>query len=98
MKRYSILFSPHAIKDIESACTYYEQQQRNLSKRFARQVEKALQSIKTNPLYYGVRYDSIRCARVDKFPFLIHYTIEEESKAVMVLAVYSTHQEPLWDN
>src|SRR5580658_7060304 len=97
MTRYKVIFSPHALDDIENACEYYNEQQRNLGKRFVKQVESTLQSIRTNPFYTSIRYYTIRCAVVSKFPFLIHYTIDEKDNIITITAVYSTYQEPLWE-
>jgi hypothetical protein len=97
MRKYKIVFSIHAIDDVEKACEYYNQEQRNLGKRFVKQVATTINSIRLNPYYSGVRYDDVRCAIIKKFPFLIHYTIEEKNKQITIAAVYSTHQEPLWE-
>jgi hypothetical protein len=51
MTRYKVIFSAHALHDIEKACDYYNLQQKNLGKRFVKQVENTLQSIRTNPFY-----------------------------------------------
>jgi toxin ParE1/3/4 len=97
MRKYTLVFSPQAINDIEAAVNYYNEQQKGLSKKFATQVQLALKAIKRNPLFVSIRYEDIRCAQVPKFPFLIHYTIDEVSNTVTIAAVYSTYQLPLWD-
>jgi len=43
-----------------------------------------------------VRYDDIRCAGIKKFPYLVHYHINEDEQLVTILSVYSTYKEPLW--
>ncbi|OSZ82850.1 hypothetical protein CAP35_06185 [Chitinophagaceae bacterium IBVUCB1] len=96
MKQYKILFSPHALNDIEQATQYYNHQQDGLGKRFASEVLKAIESIKKNPALVSVRYDDIRCIVVKKFPFMIHYAFDEKLKIVTIYAVYSTYREPLW--
>jgi hypothetical protein len=96
MRKYKFVFSPHAINDIEQACAYYNEQQKNLGKRFVKQVDTTIESIRQSPFYSGIRYDHVRCAVVPKFPFLIHYTIDEKQKLVTIAAVYNTHQQPLW--
>ena len=42
-----------------------------------------------------VRYDNIRCAQVKKFPYLVHYHIDEIQGIVTIIAVYSTHRAPV---
>jgi plasmid stabilization system protein ParE len=96
MKKYQVIFSPLALNDIEQVVGYYNEQQHGLGKRFAAQVQVTLTAIKKNPFFASVRYDDVRCAQVKKFPFLVHYIIDEDSSIVTIAAVYSTYQEPFW--
>ena len=95
MTKYTVIYSPHALTDLEEAVYYYNEQQKGLGKRFAGQVQLALKSIKANPHHASFRYDDVRCAQVPKFPYLVHYTIDEATRTVLIAAVYSTHQQPL---
>jgi hypothetical protein len=96
MKSFTVIFSPIAIDDAEQAVDYYEEKQNGLGKRFAVQLQITLNSIKRNPFFASIRYDDIRCARVKKFPYLVHYHINEKELLVTIIAVYSTYKEPLW--
>lgn len=96
MKKYQVIFSPLALNDIDQAAGYYNEQQQGLGKRFAVQVQATLNAIKRNPFFASVRYDGVRCAQVKKFPFLVHYIIDEDNSIVTIAAVYSTYQEPFW--
>ena len=62
MKKYKVIFSPHALTDLEDAVYYYNEQQKGLRKRFAGQVRLALKSIKANPHFASFRYEDVRCA------------------------------------
>ena len=95
MTRYKVIYSAHALTDLEDAVEYYNGQQKGLGKRFAAQVQLALASIKKNPHFASFRYEDVRCAQVPKFPYLVHYTIDEDSRTVLIAAIYSTHQQPL---
>jgi toxin ParE1/3/4 len=96
VKKYTVIFSPLALIDIEQAVYYYNEQQAGLGKRFAGHLQTTLNAIKRNPFFATVRYDDVRCTQVKKFPFLIHYTIDEDTRIVTIAAVYSTYQEPYW--
>ena len=48
MKKYKVIYSPHALTDLEDAVYYYNEQQKGLGKRFVAQVQLALKSIKNN--------------------------------------------------
>jgi toxin ParE1/3/4 len=94
VKAFRFIYSPLALNDIEEAKDYYEKIQKGLGKRFVRHLQSAIFSIKRNPFFASVRYDDIRCAQVKRFPYLIHYHVNENDFTVTIIAVYSTHREP----
>ena len=96
MKNFTVVFSPFAIEDTEKAVEYYEEKQTGLGGRFTSQLQQILNTIKRNPFFAAVRYDDIRCAIIKKFPYLVHYHIDEEELLVTIIAIYSTYKEPLW--
>ena len=55
-------------------------------------MEEKLVSVVENPLHYQIRYRKIRFALVKRFPYAIHFTVEEDK--IYVLAVLSTHGNP----
>lgn len=95
MKQFRFVFSPMSLSDIEEAKNYYEETQAGLGKKFIVQLQLAISALKRNPFLASVRYDDIRCVQLKKFPYLIHYHIDEEQFIVRIIAVYSTHREPL---
>ncbi len=96
MKNFTVIFSPIAMDDMEQAVVYYEELQFGLGKRFGAQLQFTLRAIKRNPFFASVRYDDIRCAQVKKFPYLIHYHVDETNQLVTIIAVYSSYKKPLW--
>jgi mRNA-degrading endonuclease RelE of RelBE toxin-antitoxin system len=94
MKNFSFDFSTLALQDIAEAKEYYDKIQKGLGKRFVLQLQNSLFAIKRNPFFASVRYDDIRCAQLKKFPYLVHYYIDEKEFIVTIIAVYSTHREP----
>ncbi len=95
MKSFIVIFSPVAIDEVEQTIDYYEERQSGLGKRFAAQLQLTLNAIKRNPFFASVLYDNIRCAGIKKFPYLVHYNIDDD-ELVTVIAVYSTYKESLW--
>ncbi len=96
MTPYSISFSEKALSDIEQTIHYYESNLVGLGEKFRLNLMVVLESIQRNALFASVRYDDIRCARVRRFPYLVHYKVLMGNR-VIILAVYSTHQKPLWE-
>jgi hypothetical protein len=96
MKRHTVIFSPIAMDDMEQTVDYYEKQQPGLGKRFAAQLLLTLNAIKRNPFFASLRYNDIRCTAIKKFPYMVHYHIDEDQFLVTVIAVYPTYKDPLW--
>ena len=56
-----------------------------------------LNYIKRNPHAIVIHYDNIRCSKVKTFPYLIHFTMEEDIKTIKVIAAFNTNRNPsIW--
>lgn len=45
----------------------------------------------------AIRYKNTHTALLDTFPYMIHFTIDENQKLMIISAVLSTHRDPfLW--
>ena len=52
-----------------------------------------------NPKASNVRYDDVRTAILNMFPFMVHFTIDKENKTIVISAVLHTSRNPeLWKN
>jgi plasmid stabilization system protein ParE len=95
---YKSLILPLAKQDIREAATWYNERQPGLGKKFIEHVRKAVLYIRQNPKSVAVRYDGTRTALLDTFPYLVHFSIDENKRLVIVSAVFSTSRDPkLWD-
>lgn len=86
-------FAPMASDDLRLAISYYNNQQANLGTRFYKQVKESLKVLKVNP-FFQIRYDNVRCLPIKKFPFMVHFIVEESSKSVIVIGIINTHLDP----
>jgi hypothetical protein len=68
-------------------------QSAGLGSRFQKQVKHQINLLKIKAEYYSVRYSDVRCMVIKKFPFLVHYIIEEST--VKIFAVLHTSRNPL---
>jgi plasmid stabilization system protein ParE len=94
---YKLLVLPNAKTDIREAALWYNDQQNGLGKRFISDVRKKIHFIGQNPAGSNVRYDDVRTAVLNIFPYMIHYTVDEDIKTVIVSAVLHTSRDPqLW--
>lgn len=90
---YEIVIDPKAIQDLQKAITYYEEKQQGLGKKFGNVIDKHFQQISKQP-FYQIRYDKVRCLPVRKFPFMVHYFVDEIEKKIYVSAVFHTALNP----
>ena len=94
---YKPVILPPAKKDIKEAARWYEGRKVGLGKQFTQTVRKKIQFICQNPYAVAIRYEETRTAVLETFPYMIHFSIEENSKLIVISAVLSTHQDPnLW--
>jgi mRNA-degrading endonuclease RelE of RelBE toxin-antitoxin system len=97
MTGYKISIDPEALQDIQDATDWYNEQLAGLGSHFQKQVKKQITSLKKNARAYSVRYKGVRCMKIKRFPFLVHYTIIEQQKTVEVFAVLHTSRNPrIW--
>jgi plasmid stabilization system protein ParE len=91
---YRSLILPPAKEDIRDAARWYNKQSQGLGKRFIAEVRDSVQFIKQNPTASSIRYDEVRTTVLKVFPFMIHYTIDEDNKTVVISAVLHTSRDP----
>ncbi len=97
MKNFKVKIDPQAITDIKCIAEWYDQQQSLLGDRFQVTIIKHINKLENAPYSFAIRYNEIRCMSVTKFPFMVHFYINEETRYVEVLAVISTHRNPkIW--
>ena len=89
---YSLIVKPEAEYDLMEAALWYQQQLAGLGDEFLNSVEKKLITIENNPLLFPVIYNHIHQALLHRFPFAIHYTIEQET--IYILAITHTSRNP----
>ena len=92
--RYKIKIESGALSDIREITAWYNNQQAGLGKRFRDTIIKQINSLNVNPQLYAIRYKKIRCMLIKKFPYMVHFYINDEINTVEVLAVISTHRNP----
>jgi plasmid stabilization system protein ParE len=95
---YKSIILPLAKEDIREAALWYNKQSKGLGKRFTTEVREKVHFIKQNPKATNIRYDVVRTALLNVFPFMIHYTVDEGNKTVIVSAALHTSRNPeLWE-
>ena len=97
MEKFRVKIEPEALADIRDIVHWYNLAQKGLGERFRKTVIGQINSLGKNPKIYAVRYRQIRCAIVKKFPYMVHFFVNEDNKTVEVMAVFSTSRNPkIW--
>ena len=92
MPGYKLIFTPEAREDVKAAAKYYNGQLPGLGRKFKTDVKQQLSLLKQNPFTRSIRYDNVRFALLNKFPYSIHYSIN--GKDIMIYAVICDYRNP----
>ena len=91
---FYVIVNDAVADEIQEAVDYYKVKQKSLGTRFYNSAKKLLKSLEQDALLYQVKYKDIRCAKVKKFPYLIHYNVNEKKNTVYVYALICTYKNP----
>ena len=94
MRKYSLLILPAAKKDIYEARKWYGQYNEELPKRLKEELKLIAESLKLRPYVHAIRYRNVRLAQLYRFPYAVHYFIDETSFTVNIIAVHHTAINP----
>ena len=81
---YKTIILPLAKEDIREAAIWYNKQQKGLGKRFTAEIRENVHFIRQNPKASNIRYKNVRTTVLNIFPFMIHYTIDEKDKTIII--------------
>jgi plasmid stabilization system protein ParE len=96
--KYKVKIEPDALADLQDIANWYNEAQPKLGKRFRDTAIKQINSLSKHPQIYTIRYKEIRCMLVKKFPYMVHFFINEANNSVEVFAVISTFRNPkIWE-
>ena len=97
MKKYKVKIELDALEDIQQITNWYEKQQLGLGKRFQNTTIIQIDTLSKYAHSHTIRYHEFRCMLIKKFPYMVHYYINEEYSLVEVFAVIGTSRDPqIW--
>jgi toxin ParE1/3/4 len=89
---FKVRIGPEAYLDIQQGIDWYNQQGENLGYKFYEEVETALKLVQRNP-YFQVRYGCVRCIHLKKFPYMVHFTIDESDQTISIQSILHTSRD-----
>jgi hypothetical protein len=96
--KFRVKYNPDFFNDTAQAVDCYNEKQACLGDRLFNKIKKQTAKLSTTAMLYAVKYDDIRCMSIEKFPYLVHYRVNEQTKTVKVEALFHTSRDPkIWD-
>ncbi|MGB5819692.1 MAG: type II toxin-antitoxin system RelE/ParE family toxin [Saonia sp.] len=89
---HKVIIKPGAELDILEALEWYEEEKEGLSLDFLERLDDELERISKNPEHFQKRYRDIKIVFTKRYPYGIHYTLENE--IVYVHAVMHMKRKP----
>ena len=88
MTIYKIVTTSHVYVEMSESITWYNNQVSLLGTNFLNQISLSLELISQFPHLTYVRYSpNIRCCIIPRFPFMIHYQVDEAKQAILIIAI-----------
>lgn len=91
---YAVIINPEVSTDLEKVISWYDERVEGLGHRFYEEVNLFLNLLEIQPNKFAVRYDDVHCLPINKFPYMIHYRIDELNHFVFIEAILHTSRNP----
>jgi toxin ParE1/3/4 len=93
---FKIKIDKDAKLDIQEGINWYNSRKKGLGREFHLEVKDFLEILR-NTQFFQIRYDETRCLPLKRFPYMIHYSVDEKNQTVIVRAVFNTSRNPkIW--
>jgi hypothetical protein len=96
--KFKVIYNPEFFNDIALAVDWCNNKKAGLGDRLFNNVKKQTARLSTSALHFAIKYNNIRCLCIKKFPYVVHYQVDEQSKTVKVEALFHSGRNPkIWN-
>ena len=96
MTKFTVEILPQAQDDFLDAVKYYRDIDEKLGKRFIKITKSTVNDLKKIAMYQ-IKYDQMRLRIIHKFPYTIHYIVNEEHKTINIYGIrYAPSNPETW--
>ncbi len=88
---FNLVLQSEAVIDIQEAFEWYEGQKPELGLEFITEIKEGFEKICNHPLYYSAINNRFRRLKINRFPYLIVYELDELS--VLIVAIKHTSKK-----
>lgn len=89
--KFKIVILEEAKSDFREIFNWYKKINPKLSKRLYISFKESLKLLRKNPLIFQIRYDENRIIVLKTFPYLIHFSIKENT--ISIKAIYHSSRD-----
>lgn len=89
---FNIVLQSEAILDIQEAFEWYEKQKAGLGFELIEEIENGYEKLGKHPLHYTAINDKFRRIKINRFPYLIVFEIEENN--IIITQLKHTSRKP----
>jgi hypothetical protein len=95
--KFTVEYNPEFFNDLAQAVDWHNDKQIGLGKRFFNSIRNQTAKLSASALFFAVKYDDIRCMSIKKFPYMVHYRVNEKTATIKVEALFHTSRDPkIW--
>lgn len=91
-----IVYLPNAKQELKEAREWYNKQRKGLGKELMKDVSDLHSRIKNNPFFASIEYQEIRAPSCSRFPYSLHYYIDQQRKQIVILSFFHHKRKPYW--
>lgn len=84
---------PQVYQEIQDGIDFYNERRNGFGRKFWIEISNTFKLIRKNP-YFQIRYANVRCVPLKKFPFMIHFTLDEKKEEIIIRSVINTYKNP----
>jgi len=94
-----IIILPLTKNDIRESAKWYNKAKKGLGIEFIEEIDLLISIIQTNPLSFAIKYENVRLALINRFPYMIHYEYLENENTIFIKAIFHTSRNPtIWED
>lgn len=93
VKNFKLIIHTRAKLEVIEATEYYESKSKGLGNVFYLEFKNYSNTLKTFP-FFEEKYNIVHILPLKKFPYSIHFTIDDSQKTVSIQALTSNYQDP----
>ncbi len=87
-----IILHPLSEQDLDESIKHYEEIDKNLKEKFIKELDFTFNQIKLNPKLYPLVTTYSHKKVMQKFPYIVYYTIYDNT--INILAIFHTSRNP----